>query len=695
VPRRRPSLAVHVARALGLGLLVAASPPARADLLVPKKGPPVRGVVVSRTETQVVFNPHFSTNPGMTYEVVRLPADQVKRVEVEPHPEPEFFRRLRGRTPGDQDELRATARWARDKKLKAHAEMAWLLLLAEVPDDAEALAAVGGAVRAAELARGNPDLDGDLVTGLRKLILEADPAQRKPLHADLLRRGLVAKPEELERYARSGKMPTGLREDVPLSLHADRYVGAVYTIFVPDDGPQRYDAALTWPLLVGLHGGGPDGKEGDEVVGSGPSAMMFYRGLAAERGVIVVCPTAQRATWGQPINESLVRDVIAEVRLLYHVDVDRIHLTGHSMGGYGTWSLGPKMADLFATVSPMAGAGDGNLKPLIDTKTPVFVYHSANDFIPVAPDRAAAKRLHDDPSQPDYRYTELEREGHGCPDSVRVELFDFLLPRRNFDPASKGLWPRSSFVGKVTPDEKTYLGDPLAALEGRVVPLDERLAAVRLGGGRGVAQVDALAAEKPAGVAEGALKVLKDEKAPTHGRAQAARLLGLLGDAAPAATLRKVVAAEARREASVLVAAAARALAAVRDAEAGPALGGAVTAWVAYFDRKRMGETMRFSDWERSVRTLAVVVNAWAELGGGGAADVLDKTVVARAFAAPPKVETSERVPQDPGVARATLAAAVGRAYAAAKAPDARWAALLAALASDERAKAAAEAERK
>jgi hypothetical protein len=45
-------------------LLVAASPPAPADVLVPKKGPPVRGVVVSRTETQVVFNPHFSTNPA-------------------------------------------------------------------------------------------------------------------------------------------------------------------------------------------------------------------------------------------------------------------------------------------------------------------------------------------------------------------------------------------------------------------------------------------------------------------------------------------------------------------------------------------------------------------------------------------------------------------------------------------------------
>ncbi|MFO0932698.1 MAG: hypothetical protein U1E39_08305 [Planctomycetota bacterium] len=674
-----------------VALLVAGATPAPADVLVPKKGPPVRGVVVSRSETEVVFNPHFSTNPAMTYEVVRLPADQVKRLDVDPPAEVEFFRRLRARPPGDQTALKDVARFARDAKLKAHAEMAWLLFLAEVPDDAEALAAVGGAARAAELARGNPSLDGDLVGGLRKLVLEADPAARKPIHADLLRRGLVARPEELERYHRSGRMPTGLREDVPLSMHADRYAGAVYTLYVPE----KYDAALTWPLLVGLHGGGPDGKDGDEVVGSGPSAMMFYRGLAEQHGVIVACPTAQRAPWNQPVNEALVRDVIAEVRLLYHVDVDRIHLTGHSMGGYGTWALGPKMADLFATISPMAGAGDGNVKPLVDTKTPVFVYHSADDFIPVGPDRAAAKRLHDDPAQPDYRYTELDHEGHGLPDSVRAELFEFLLPRRNYDPAHKDVWPRSSFAGKVTPEEKTYLGDPLAAFEGRPVPLDERLAAVRLGGGRGVAMVDALAAEKPAGAAEGALKLLKDEKASPHGRALAARLLGLMKDAAAVPVLRKVVAAEARRETSVLAVAAARALAALPDAEAGPALAAATTAWVAYFDRHRMGESMRFSDWERGVGTLAAIVGAWADVGGAGPPDALDKGVVARVFAAAPKVETSDRVPQDPGLARAALATAVGRAYAAGKAPDARWTALLAALASDEKAKAAAAAERK
>jgi len=690
-----PMAIAQLRRALRIALAAAAlavlppGPRATADLLVPKSGPKLRGVLVKRSETEVVFNPYGSRNPGMTWGVVRLAPDQVKRVDVDPPAEPEVFRRLQARATGDAAELRAIAAFATAHKLKHHAEMAWALLLAEAPTDAEALAAIGGAARFQTLRKGNPLLDAELLAALRRYAAEAAPAERRKIAADLAARGFPAKPEDLERHRRSSLQPKGYQEDVPLALHADRYADAVYTLFVPDG----YDAALSWPLLVGLHGGGQDGKAGDEVVGSGPSAMSFYRTLAAERGVIVVCPTAQTAGWGNKVNEELVRDVIAEVRLLYHVDVDRIHLTGHSMGGYGTWALGPRMADLFATVSPAAGAGDGNLKPLIDTRTPIFIYHSADDFIPVQGDRDAANRLRE--SDLDFMYTELEREGHGYPESVRIELFDFLLPRRNFDPKQKDVWPRSSLWGKPTAEEKTYLGDPLAELEGRAPGLEEHLAGIRLGGGRARAAVTALAATKPAGAVEGAVKVLKDEKASPFARAEAARLLGLLADAGGGPALRKAVAGEARRDTSRLTVECARALATLGDAAAADALAAATRTWAAWFEGKRSGASMSFSDWERGLRTLAAVVTAWATLGGAHAPEVLDKLVVARVFAAGPKVDTSDRVPQDPGVARAELARAVAKAYAAAKAPAAAWDALLASLATDANARAAAAEERK
>jgi predicted esterase len=645
----------------------------------------VKGLLVKQDAAEVVFNPYWSPNPAMTYEVVRLPADAVKKVEVEPHPEPEFFRRLAARKPGDTKALLDLGAYAKEAKLKAHAEMAFALAAVEAPADPLALAAVGGAARLATLKKGNALLDADLLTALKAYAAEPDAAARQKAALDLKAKGFAAKPEDLERYRRSALQPKGRHDDVPLSLHADRYAGAVYTLFVPP----TYDPALPWPLLIGLHGGGADGKAGDEVVGSGDSAMNFYADQAAQHGVLVACPNAQMAQWHNKINEDLVRDVIAEMRLLYNVDVDRIHLTGHSMGGYGTWDLGPKMAELFATVSPAAGQGSG-VERLIETRTPIFIYHSDDDYVSVDTDRQAAKRLRE--SDLDFIYTEIPKQGHGYPDSVRRELFEFLLPRRNYDPAHKDAWPRSSLWGKVTPEEKAYLGDPLALAAPPT--LDEWLQCVRMGGGRARTAVAALVDAKPAGVVEGLVKIVKDEKAAPYGRAEAARALGLLKDVTAAPALRKALEAPATRLGSVVATAAARALAALPDPEPGEAFAKGVEAWTLYFEDKVAGSGMRFSDWQRSVGTLAAVVEAWAAVPGKDVVAVLDRTVVARVLAASVKVETSERVPQDPSAARTALAKAVATAYAKAKAPDARWNALLEALSSDPKARAAAESAR-
>ena len=206
----------------------------------------------------------------------------------------------------------------------------------------------------------NPLLNPVLAKALKDHAADGDPDSRRKRHAVVKSMAPAWTPEALERLRRSALQPTGRHEDVPLSVHADRYPGAVYTLFVP----RRTTPSRPWPLLIGLHGGGPDGKASDEVVGSGDSAMNFYDREAAERGVIVACPNALMAGWGNKVNEDLVRDLITEMRLLYHIDIDRIHLTGHSMGGYGTWALGPQMAELFATISPMAGAGGGGVEPL-------------------------------------------------------------------------------------------------------------------------------------------------------------------------------------------------------------------------------------------------------------------------------------------------------------------------------------------
>ena len=142
-----------------------------------------------------------------------------------------------------------------------------------------------------------------------------------------------------------------------------------YRIFVPNG----YDASKPTPLVVALHGMG-----GDE-----NSMFSGYDGVlepaAQKHGFIVVCPKGrQPASMYRGSAEQDVMDVIVEVRRDYDIDASRIYLMGHSMGGYGTWSVAMDHPDLFAAIGPISGGGDINGMVKIKT-VPEYVVHGNND----------------------------------------------------------------------------------------------------------------------------------------------------------------------------------------------------------------------------------------------------------------------------------------------------------------------------
>ncbi|PIA79202.1 alpha/beta hydrolase [Gaetbulibacter sp. 4G1] len=51
-------------------------------------------------------------------------------------------------------------------------------------------------------------------------------------------------------------------------------------------------------------------------------------------------------------------EVLAEAKNIYKPDSKKIYLTGHSMGGHGTWYLGATYPDYFAAIAPCAGYPD-------------------------------------------------------------------------------------------------------------------------------------------------------------------------------------------------------------------------------------------------------------------------------------------------------------------------------------------------
>ena len=75
-------------------------------------------------------------------------------------------------------------------------------------------------------------------------------------------------------------------------------------------------------------------------------------------GFIVVCPKGRdTASMYRGSAEQDVIDVLAEVRRDYKVDAARIYLMGHSMGGYGTWSVAMNHPEVFAALGPISGGG--------------------------------------------------------------------------------------------------------------------------------------------------------------------------------------------------------------------------------------------------------------------------------------------------------------------------------------------------
>lgn len=651
--------------------------------LVPKRGAKVTGALVQE-QPEVIVNRYFSTHPGVTNteHLVRLAPDQVKRLERKPRPEVEIWRRHATLGDAELDARFALAMYAKEEGQKAAAIRFAGEVLARDPTNRDALRLVGGVTKWKKLRTGNPHLDADLASALRTYATTTATEERRTQAEALATAGLPWKPCVLERIVRSAAIPKGQQTNRPLSMRADQLPGAVYTLFVP----RSYDPTVPTPLIIGLHGGGPGGKLGDEVVGSGPSAMMFYRGLAEARGVLVACPTATRAPWPVKEGELYLRALLDEMTLLFHVDLDRIYLTGHSMGGFGTWGLGPRFAEELAAIAPAAGGG-GRLGPLLDTQTPIHIFHSADDrVVGPASDRAQAKSLLG--TTHDFVYTELPNAGHGYPDSVRKETFDFLLSRRLFVKRRKDAFPRSSFAAhpKPTKDEIRYLGDPTANWHAKPPTLKSMMVTMKLGGGASVRAGAWLLEHRPEGAFDALLKFVGGGKGTADARAHAATTLAAWGDASAAAALGRAAGVEAKREHALLARRAAEALTKVGGAEGRGGLERGIKAWAAFHEAKTTGTQMGFPDFARGMPVLIALTEAWAATADAEADPAVLVTHIAKGvLGAEVEVQTSSRVPQDPAALLRRLAKALGDALRGAQADEGVWETVREFLAGDER----------
>ncbi|MDD5622755.1 MAG: prolyl oligopeptidase family serine peptidase [Actinomycetota bacterium] len=145
-----------------------------------------------------------------------------------------------------------------------------------------------------------------------------------------------------------------------------------YLLFLPSD--YYKEKTKNWPMILFLHGAGERGGNVEMLREVGVPKLAEEDKDFPFIVVSPLCPADRY--WVPAVLKKLLDDVCGELR----VDMDRIYLTGLSMGGYGTWDTAIKYPDIFAAIAPICGGGNPYwVYKLSDM--PVWVFHGAQDTV--------------------------------------------------------------------------------------------------------------------------------------------------------------------------------------------------------------------------------------------------------------------------------------------------------------------------
>ena len=276
-----------------------------------------------------------------------------------------------------------------------------------------------------------------------------DPPEGEPAGEVIPVRLRIESPDLEHSYERTVELRT-VRAEAPYRRtfvspvdHSVQYYGV--------QPPSDLDPQRDYGLVLSLHGAG--------VEGIGQAQAYSKKDWA-----YVIAPTNRRPfgfdweVWGQLQGLNALDDAMRT----FAVDPTMVHVTGHSMGGHGTWQFGILHPGRFAVVGPSAGwmsfySYQGSTRPSSvfgraaassDTLTyignlarrAIYIIHgSADDNVPVREGRdnfAASSAVTDDAHYHEERGAGHWWDGDAAPGADCVDwppLFD-LMHERRLDP---------------------------------------------------------------------------------------------------------------------------------------------------------------------------------------------------------------------------------------------------------------------
>lgn len=162
-----------------------------------------------------------------------------------------------------------------------------------------------------------------------------------------------------------------------------------YRFLFPDS-----DTLRKYPLVVFLHGSGERGNDNNAQLQWGVMNFATDEAMSLHPAFVIAPQCPEKMQWSnfkrtpgsadQTLNPdpskpmSLLIQLIHDLAGRFRIDVNRIYITGLSMGGFGTYDAIERYPDLFAAAVPVCGGGDTSKASMI-AHIPIWIFHGAED----------------------------------------------------------------------------------------------------------------------------------------------------------------------------------------------------------------------------------------------------------------------------------------------------------------------------
>ena len=135
--------------------------------------------------------------------------------------------------------------------------------------------------------------------------------------------------------------------------------------------PPDYEQKEKWPLVLFLHGSGECGSNLSKVKANGPPKIAE----TTPYPFILISPQSPEDHWDTHGLNALLDEVVSK----YKVDIDRVYVTGLSLGGGATWAMCAAYPERFAAAVPVCGWNPNPKTAELIKNIPFWVFHGEAD----------------------------------------------------------------------------------------------------------------------------------------------------------------------------------------------------------------------------------------------------------------------------------------------------------------------------